>query len=235
MSGIPTIPHQSVSQSLCPLCNKRPVGSKAIYFHPVCRKCFYGFVNRRQGAYLLDGLIYLIPAFSLSYMITYEVRVLMAQPLTLVQQSVLNLLIGIPLNVLFLMKDGFGGYSPGKRLTGVQVVDKTTGQPIGFGQSLKRNAVLAIGLIPLLGGLIVLIIEIVINFQLGRGYRIGDPYAHTRVIWAKYARLSVFGGTALVCESCGYDLQGNISGVCPECGTKVSSRNAARLAVPVQP
>lgn len=29
---------------------------------------------------------------------------------------------------------------------------------------------------------------------------------------------------AAVCETCGYDLTGNVSGVCPECGTPVSGR-----------
>lgn len=30
-----------------------------------------------------------------------------------------------------------------------------------------------------------------------------------------------------VCRKCGYDLTGNVSGVCPECGEKVSSQHSA--------
>ena len=49
----------------------------------------------------------------------------------------------------------------------------------------------------------------------------GDRFARTRVIWKQYARSPVFGGDGMLCHSCGYDLTGNESGICPECGTGV--------------
>jgi len=70
---------------------------------------------------------------------------------------------------------------------------------------------------------------LVIAIQEAKGPRVGDGMAGTYVIWKKYAHLPVFGGNALVCEACGYDLQGNVSGVCPECGTGVSERNRELL------
>jgi len=33
-------------------------------------------------------------------------------------------------------------------------------------------------------------------------------------------------GKASQCESCGYDLTGNTSGTCPECGAKISNQSA---------
>jgi rubrerythrin len=62
-------------------------------------------------------------------------------------------------------------------------------------------------------------IILIIAFQVGKGYRLGDPFANTRVVWRKYAHLPMFGGDALVCSGCGYNLMGNVSGVCPECGS----------------
>lgn len=71
--------------------------------------------------------------------------------------------------------------SPGKMITGVQVLDERTGRPIGFGASIKRNWVVLVPIMPL-----------VIAVQLLKGRRAGDGMAHTRVIWKKYAGNPVF-------------------------------------------
>jgi hypothetical protein len=120
--------------------------------------------------------------------------------------------------------------TPGKRLMDVQVLDQRTGLPIQFAQSFKRNSILLLGQIPVVGGLVALVVILIIATQVAKGYRLGDRFAQTRVIWKKYARLLAFGGDGLVCETCSYDLHGNMSGICPECGTPLSEQNAAQLA-----
>ena len=92
---------------------------------------------------------------------------------------------------------------------GVQVVDRDTFEPIGFGRSWKRNLILFVPFLPLVVGL-----------TLARGSRPGDGWANTRVVWKRHAKHGVFRG-GLVCEHCRFDLTGNTSGICPECGTSV--------------
>ena len=75
------------------------------------------------------------------------------------------------------------------------------------------------GAIPVIGGFASLNVVIIIAIQLNKGYRLGDRFAKTRVIWKRHARSPVFGGDDILCYSCGYDLTGNESGICPECGT----------------
>jgi uncharacterized RDD family membrane protein YckC len=212
-------------QGNCPLCHRRPVTAKAIYGHPVCKKCFYAFANRRQLGYLVDAV--LVTVINLGLVFALDTTLAGTDPVVV---SVINFAVGAALFCVFVMKDGFTGASPGKKLADIQVLDERTGQPIGFGQSFKRNSVLLFGLIPFAGGLVNLVIVIVIAVQVAKGYRLGDRFAKTRAIWKRYARLPVFGGTALVCEQCGYDLQGNLSGVCPECGGPISERNRQLLA-----
>jgi len=228
MTAPATIPYFSKQPQTCPLCRKRPMWKKMIYGHPVCKKCFYAFANRRQLAYLVDALIVLLPNIAISMT---AVRLLRQYPINWAMTQVAMTFIGLPMMCLFLMKDGFTGQSPGKRATGVLALDDKSSQPIGFGQSFKRNSILLVGMVPIIGGLFSLVVVLIIAMQVARGYRLGDRFAGTRVIWKKYAHLPVFGGDALVCEQCGYDLQGNVSGVCPECGTAISEHNAQKLAV----
>ena len=212
----------------CPLCRTRPL-SKKIYGHDVCKKCFYRFANARQIAYLIDAL--LMTAVNLGVAILLN-RVLESTSLPRAVAIAISYAYSITTISLFICKDGFGGYSPGKRLMGVQVLDDKTMKPIGFFPSFKRNLFILIGVIPY-GIFVSGILMLVVAYQDPKGYRFGDGFAKTRVIWKKYAHLPVFGGNALVCESCGYELKGNISGTCPECGTGVSERNRELLAVAV--
>jgi len=122
--------------------------------------------------------------------------------------------VGCP--VLFACKDGFGGLSPGKWALGVQVLDAKTRAPAGFWASFKRNLVLVI---PYLSVVAVLIIIV----QLGRGRirRWGDGWAGTIVVWRAHENKLPFNPAGFVCFECGYDLTGNVSGICPECGTPI--------------
>ncbi len=113
--------------------------------------------------------------------------------------------------VMLFMKDGFRGYSPGKAVCGLRVINRATGRPAGFVASLQRNLVLYVPLMPL-----------VLAFLLTNGPRIGDGWAGTRVIRRKHARHPVFTGRpAADCTRCRYDLTGNSTGICSECGTPV--------------
>lgn len=217
-------------ETTCPLCRTRPAKKLRLYGHPVCKKCYYAFANRRQIAYIIDGLLITIPNIVVVFIVLPAVAAAIGakdSPLTI---EILGSLLALPLLCLFMMKDGFQGQSPGKSITGVQVLDVVSGRPISFGQSFKRYWFLLFGLIPAVGDFVSGVLVIVCGVQLAKGYRLGDKFAHTRVIWRKFADLPVFGGNALACEKCGYDLTANTSGTCPECGTAVSVRNADLLA-----
>jgi uncharacterized RDD family membrane protein YckC len=198
------------------LCHQRPAWKKQLYAHPVCKKCYYRFANRRQVAYLVDSVLFALVAFPLALLIVLQLEGVVTSDL---MWEVILTPISFGFTCLFILKDGFNGQSPGKRLTDVQVLDDATGRPISFGASFKRNALLLIGATPVIGGVASLIVIIIIAVQLSKGYRLGDRFAKTRVIWKRYARSRVFGGDDMLCHSCGYDLTGNQSGICPECGT----------------
>jgi hypothetical protein len=66
-------------------------------------------------------------------------------------------------------------------------------------------------------------LPLVLAFTLMKGWRWGDPWARTRVVWKKHEFKPPFDPRGLRCIYCGYDLTGNVSGRCPECGNLVSS------------
>ena len=220
--------YASIPTGQCPLCNERPVSHKTVYGYPVCKKCLYRLANRRQMAYLVDSLIFVVPTVALMLFLADP---MLATVLTTdFQYEIATGVIALGFTVPFEMRDGFNGQSPGKRLTGVQVIDEATGRPISFVQSFKRNWMFTLGVLPFAGPLISLAIVITIIIQMTKGYRLGDRFAGTRVIWKKYADSPVFGGKGTRCRSCHYDLTGNQSGQCPECGAAVAP--TATFAVP---
>lgn len=75
---------------------------------------------------------------------------------------------------LYLFKESFNGLSPGKALFGLRVVDNVTGCPIGPVKSFLRTLPLLLPLVP-----------IICLFQIISGPRIGDGWAHTKVIWRR--------------------------------------------------
>lgn len=151
-------------EQTCPLCGKdKHMGKKAkpLYGHLICRKCYYAFANRRQFAFAVDIILW-----NVCLVIVLGLAGLSGDAI----QDLTFLLFPI-----FCMKDGFSGSSLGKAMMGVQVIDKTSGQPSGFGASFKRN-------LPLIIPFMLLIVA----FQLCKGNRIGDGWSNTRVIWKKY-------------------------------------------------
>ena len=208
----------------CPFCrNNFDNKTKTLYGHRVCSKCYYAFANRRQMAFFIDRVLWIIPNLAIGFMFGLAVAY-SGSTLTPQSKSMINL-ISWPLFLVFLFKDGFRGYSPGKLLCGVQTIDRTSLAPIGFGASFKRNLPLLIPFVPLL-----------VAFQLCSGKRLGDGWSNSMVIWKKYEKSHVFGNVGF-CEACHYDLRGNTSGTCPECGTPLSEVNRGYLstAVPAPP
>lgn len=202
----------------CPLCSRRAIDpKKELYGSSVCRKCYYAFANRRQIAYVIDAVVWQVAlflplGFIAGYMIasssTPQTNTAQANATADTIEMVMNLL-PYPLFLIFAMKDGFKGRSLGKAITGVITLDQETYQPIGFLASLKRNLILIVPILPL-----------IVAFLLQKGYRLGDGWANTKVVWAKYRNHPVFTGQ-LACTHCQYDLRGCVSTTCPECGTPI--------------
>jgi uncharacterized RDD family membrane protein YckC len=157
---------ESPAPVACPLCGSdRYMGAKTstLYGQPVCTKCYVGFANRRQFAFLVDCAISSLLVWGGLVWTGITPDPDTARGLSFV------------LFPIFGMKDGFGGSSPGKALMGVQVLREDTGATAGFGAAFKRNLILAVPLVPLF-----------VAFRLASGKRWGDGWAHTRVICKKY-------------------------------------------------
>jgi len=170
-------------QISCPLCNKeKDMGKKAksLYGYPVCRKCYYGFANRRQFAFVIDAFFYNFVVINvIAVIVGLAVGVIFAPMKTdqNTSESVLQILAifnSLIVMFLFSIKDGYSGHSLGKVMMGVQVLYES-GKGANFLASFKRNILLIIPVVP-----------IVVAFLLCKGPRWGDGWAKTRVIWKKY-------------------------------------------------
>lgn len=126
MAGAPV---QSLvpDQAICPICDRavRAKRMRKLYNVPVCYKCSNAFANWRQLAWIIDYLALMI--------VSVLVGVLVEMFLDAISSSSGNsssaggiiwfLFIGVVIPLFFYCKDGFAGYSPGKWLCGVRVVD----------------------------------------------------------------------------------------------------------------
>jgi uncharacterized RDD family membrane protein YckC len=153
----------------CPLCGdttKMGPRARRLYDYWICRRCSRAMVNRRQAAWLLD----LVPLWGL----TFVIAAMAGAVGSAAHVDVGPLVAVLPwlATAAWLLKDGFGGHSPGKALMGLQVVDVDTGEGAGPVASLKRNLPMLIPLAPLVAAT-----------QLSRGTRLGDGWARTRVVW----------------------------------------------------
>ncbi|GMU34098.1 MAG: RDD family protein [Planctomycetia bacterium] len=216
---------REMDQFNCPICDRACTTKKSrkLYDVRVCKKCSNGFASRRQGAYIIDSLL----LYVLSFISGFVMALMFPEVLAPTTGETLGVTIfwyfhgWVLLPLLFCFKDGFKGCSPGRWLCGVRVVDRDTRDPIHMTQSLKRNLILMIPVVPL-----------IIAFQLIRGVRYGDEWAKTRVVWKKYIHRVPFDPRGILCTNCGYDLTGNVSGRCPECGKDIPRTNDAARTTP---
>ncbi len=212
-------------QAICPICDRtvRAKRMRKLYDVSVCYKCGNGFANRRQLAWVIDVFALWIATFIVAFLIGLLFEALLPPNgnILLAEQLFWILFVWLFTPVLFACKDGFSGYSPGKWLCGVRVVHWDTREPISYGKSFKRNLVVNIPFMPL-----------IIALQMMKGRRSGDKWARTCVVWQKKAHRMPFDPRGILCTNCGYDLTGNVSGRCPECGKDIPLKApVARLAV----
>ncbi len=173
----------------CPICGRDQYmkSPKPLYRHQVCKKCANGFANRRQFAWLIDMFILRLFILGVSFGIGFILSQAILSSRGEITDADLESFQMIDLAFVFIgmfvlsIKDGFGGRSIGKLITGVQVMHETTGRPIDLWTSIKRNWVTLIPFVPLVCGI-----------QLIKGKRWGDGLAKTKVIWNRYAHSVVF-------------------------------------------
>jgi uncharacterized RDD family membrane protein YckC len=173
-------------EDTCPICGSGDqMGEKAqiLYGHLVCKKCYYGFANRRQAAWIVDVIAFRMVCTMVGFIVGVGTGAVGG---SVAQAQDAALLFFLPMLAIFAMKDGMWGYSPGKALAGVQVVDATTGDPIGPMKSFKRNLITILPIVPLF-----------IGYHLCHGHREGDGWANTRVIWKEHADNPVFAGVGM--------------------------------------
>lgn len=88
----------------------------------------------------------------------------------------------------FIFRDSLSGKSVGKLIFALTVINLKRGKPADLADSILRNSILGIIAIPVFGWITFLIFSSIITVQisLGKAQRIGDGFAHTKVIEDKY-------------------------------------------------
>lgn len=129
---------------------------------------------RREWTYLLDVLFVFIGNFCVGLVLGLMLALARApnrevEPIS----TCLGFLITLG---YMLCKDAFNGKSPGKALTGLRVVDMSTGEPIGLGKSIVRNWILMVPFFPF--------VELIVANCRADKRRIGDLMAGTAVVRA---------------------------------------------------
>ena len=160
--------------SRCSICERDIVKKRRLlYGHDICRKCDASFASRRQFAFMIDMLLGRLLAEGIASL-----------SLLGLGEAGVGLAAGGFSLIWILIKDASGGYSPGKKLMGVRVLNIESGMGAGVGDSMRRNAPLLIPFVPLF-----------VAFQLHKGQRLGDGWAGTRVIWVKHRERAPFATT----------------------------------------
>jgi uncharacterized RDD family membrane protein YckC/uncharacterized Zn finger protein (UPF0148 family) len=172
----------------CPICEAALAGKTyQLYGHIVCRSCYVSHAYRRQFAFMVDYFFIAICGWVGLFIVgifigaffpprgagVADTGLLLAEALTWLSLPLLALLIAL--------KDGFSGYSIGKAIFGIRVIDSETGEPAGFVRSIKRN--LAIGVASVF---CVLLPALIVGIDLKKGKRLGDGWAGTKVVVWKH-------------------------------------------------
>lgn len=84
----------------------------------------------------------------------------------------------------FLLRDSLKGKSFGKMIFGITAVNLERKKETDLADSMLRNAVLALIIVPVIGWILFIIFTTIITIQIGLGneQRIGDAFAKTTVI-----------------------------------------------------
>jgi hypothetical protein len=186
---------QPASAPQCCLCgNWLQFGFKPLYGYQVCPKCHSDFAWKRAFAYILD-IVFVNVIVGILIVIALVVGVVIvgagqsahnedaaatAGGLVIIFGYLGSLLLAY---VLITLRDGFNGMSPGKRILGLQVINSVSGVPARLPDSLKRNIILAVPVIP---------IVVIIQIFTGNGFRLGDEWSQMKVTWKQYADRAPF-------------------------------------------
>jgi len=185
---------QAPTAPQCCLCGKwLQLGSKPLYGSQVCPKCFNDFAWKRAFAYIIDIVIVnaIVGILTVVMIIIGAVLVGAAQSANNDQAATAGAVVFVlgylgcflMAYVLIIMRDGHQGMSPGKRILGLKVINSVSGAPAGWGDSFKRNIILAVPVIP---------IVVIVQLFSGNGLRLGDEWSRTKVIWQQYADRAPF-------------------------------------------
>jgi uncharacterized RDD family membrane protein YckC len=196
--------------------------------------CQQDFAGRRQGSFFVDFVIFSFVSFIIYCGLSSLLAPSSGAGLR-AYEPVAFLGGMLAFTAALLLRDGVGGRSPGKALNALRVVRRDSNRPIGFAESAVRNVPLLLPMLMLMAApwwgslwLLAPVPLVVMGFCLQIGPRPGDGWAGTKVILNRFAHHSVFAGRSN-CKRCGYNLRGNTSGVCPECGSSLSGANRAAL------
>jgi uncharacterized RDD family membrane protein YckC len=136
----------------------------------VPKDLYNGVIVKRQYAYIADFVLW--HATGITLFVWSGFREFLVDSIAPSYFAFAGIMLAFAYRSLFILKDGFGGCSPGKLLFGLRVVDQTTGVPIGPGRSAQRNLLL---LLPGIG-------ELVLLAQMSFGPRSFDRWANCVVV-----------------------------------------------------
>ncbi len=104
-------------------------------------------------------------------------------------RGILSVIIVYALSALyFLLRDSLRGKSFGKLILALTVINIERQKPADLADSILRNSILAVIIIPFIGWIIFCFVLLIMIIQifLGKEQRIGDRFAHTKVIEDKF-------------------------------------------------
>jgi uncharacterized RDD family membrane protein YckC len=158
---------------------KRDVVELDKYLRGLSEKEKRSILQRREWTYFLDNLIVNIGG-GLLLMVPAVIIAGASRSVGHSDETIANTVwfISILISVTYcLFKDSIAGRSIAKAITGLRVVDASTGEPIGPGQSIARNWIFLIPVFP--------IVELIVANVRQDKRRLGDLMANTIVIRVK--------------------------------------------------
>ena len=187
-SGIVPLPSgEQEEKTLCAFCDEffPPQSMDLSYDAPACPDCRVRLNVARSLAYLVDGGgCFLLGGFA-GFMVTFALAMLwqadMGYGSAFRAAAVIGYLAGYLVAIpILLTKDAWmDGKSPGKVLTGITVVERSTARTVNWRKSAARNWPLIIPFLPL---------WLAVQVWFGTGSRMGDGMAGTKVIFTRTRR-----------------------------------------------